>query len=104
MLHLQRLDQELRLDHTADAGFEIKKIVAASAFVGDPDQHVFDLPDEIGTRSGLTPELLGERVKFKAQSTGDRARPRQRLQLPKLRARLIIVSKSFERTDERPLL
>src|SRR5689334_4217482 len=45
--HLQPLDQKFGLDHSSDPGFEIEKIVTASAIVGDAGEHVFNLPNEI---------------------------------------------------------
>ena len=54
-----------RLDHSADAGFEIEKIIPAPAFVRDPDEHVLDLPHEIGTPPAARQSSLASASKSK---------------------------------------
>ena len=104
MPHLQRLDQKFAFDHAADPGLEVEEIIPAPTLVRDPDEHAFDLPDEIGTTARLAPELPRERFKFKTERTADARGAGQRLQLPKLRARFVVDAEGFERTNERPFL
>ena len=43
--HLERLDEKLRFDHAARAGFEIEFIGGAAAITSDPFEHRVDLSE-----------------------------------------------------------
>src|SRR5262249_50018251 len=86
MLHLQPLNQELGLDHSADPGLKIKKVVSAPAVVRNSNEHIFDLPNEIGTLPRLRPNLPGQSDELETETAAQRPRASERLQFPELRA------------------
>src|SRR4030095_609791 len=102
--HLQRLDQKFALDHAANPGFEVEKVISAPAFVRDPDKHALDVPHEVGATARRTPKLPGERFELKTKRPANRPRAGERLQLPELGARFVVGAEGFQRTNQRPFL